>query len=133
MIIELVQTNGPDDFEFPELKKRAKESSRASKTKHYKALSHGKEVAFVSLERWPEFNQMVVYEIFVPFSIRQQGVGTAVLNEIEHISAREGLADIRLRPSPLGTDITKAALIDWYKKRGYDCDTSVSDDLIKRI
>lgn len=133
MVIALVQTNIPDDFEIPELTKRAQNSSRSLKTKHYKAVSCGREVAFVSLDRWPELNQMVVYEIFVPISIRRQGIATAVLNEVERISAYEGFSLIRLRPSPLDIGVTMSSLIDWYNKRGYVSDLSVPGDLVKSI
>lgn len=133
MMITLLQTNGIEDFEIPELKKRAQESTRSLITKHYKALAHGKEVAFVSLDRWPEPKQMIIYEIFVPISIRRQGIATAVLNEAERIAACEGLSVIRLRPSPLDTGITMTALIDWYNRHGYVSDLSVPGDLIKTI
>src|SRR4030042_6453328 len=101
MDITLVETKWPDDFEIPELKKRAQESPKSSLTKHYKALSQGRAVAFVSLDHWSYLSllaarpvsecafkslwgepfRMVIYEIFVPQFARRQDIATAVLNE----------------------------------------------------
>jgi hypothetical protein len=125
----LVETKGPADFEIPELKTRTQESSRSKITKHYKALSQGKEVAFISLDPWPEPPQMVVYEISVPQFARRQGIATAVLKEVERISACDGLSVVRLRPSPLDSSITMDALIDSYNRKGYECHSSVPGEL----
>jgi hypothetical protein len=133
MDITLVQTKGPNDFKIPELTKRAHESSRSKKTRHYKALAQSEEVAFVSLDRWPELSQMVIYEIFVPRSTRRQGIASAVLNEVERISACEGLSIVRLAPAPLDAGITKDALYDWYGRRGYVSDPDISGELFKVI
>lgn len=116
MNITLIETKGPDDFEIPELKKRAQESSTGPITKHYKALAHNQEVAFVSLERWLELNQMVICNIFVPLSTRQQKFAIAVLNEVERIAACEGLSDVRFMPSSIDSPFNN---IDWCKSRGY--------------
>jgi len=153
MNITLVETKGPDDFEIPELKKRAQESTKSLLTKHYKALSQSREVAFVSLDRWSyrsllaarsvaEFAfqslwstpfKMVIYEIFVPQSLRRQGIASAVLNEVERIAAYEGLSLVRLGPLPMDSGITKDALIDWYIRRGYVHDSGGSGELVKTI
>lgn len=116
MNITLIETKGPDDFEIPELKKRAQESSTGPITKRYKALAHNQEVAFVSLERWLELNQMVICNIFVPLSTRQQKFAIAVLNEVERIAACEGLSDVRFMPSSIDSPFNN---IDWCKSRGY--------------
>lgn len=149
MDIILVETKSPDDFEIPELKKRAQDSTKSSLTKHYKALSQGREVAFVSLDRWsylsllaarpfneflwPEPSTMVIYDIFVPHFARRQGIATAVLNEVERISACEGLSHVRLRPFSLDSGITTDALIDWYIRRGYVHDSANTGELFKII
>ena len=133
MQITLVQINGPDDFKVAELRNRAQESSRSPKTKHYKAVMHDKEIAFVSLDRWPEFSEMVVYEIFVPPSKRRQGFATAILNEVEHISICEGFSTVSLIASPLDHDITEDDLLAWYSRRGYERDLNDQKKLSKLI
>jgi hypothetical protein len=124
MVITLVQANGPDDFEVSELKKRAQDSIRSPKTQHYKAMRHSKDVAFVSLDRWPEFSEMIVYELFVPSSTRRQGIATEVLKEVERISACEGFSTVSMLASPLDHTITEDLLCGWYSRRGYDSDTT---------
>jgi GNAT superfamily N-acetyltransferase len=133
MVITLIQANGFSDFEVPGLKKRAQESTLSPKTKHYKAMAHSKEVAFVSLDRWPELGEMAVYEIYVPPSARRQGIATAVLNETERISACEGFSTVSLFASPLDHGITEDALCDWYSRRGYVRDSNDRRKFIKII
>lgn len=96
-------------------------------------MAQSKEVAFVSLDRWPELSQMVIYEIFVPRSTRRQGIASAVLNEIERISLCEGLSVVRLTPAPLDTGITREILSVWYDRRGYVSDPNISSVLFKVI
>lgn len=153
MNITLVETKGPDNFEIPELKKRAQESTKSLLTKHYKALLQSREVAFVSLDRWSyvsllatrpvaEFAfqslwrepfKMVIYEIFVPQFLRRQGIASAILNEIERIAACEGLSLVRIGPSSIDAGITKDALIGWYIRRGYVHDSGGSGELVNAI
>ncbi len=133
MAITLVKTNGSGDFKDSELKKRSKESSLSPKTLHYKAMAHSKEVAFVSLDRWPELSEMVVYDLFVPVHTRRHGIATAVLNEVERISACEGFSTISIFASPLNHGITEDALCDWYSRRGYVRDSNDRRKYIKII
>lgn len=125
MDIILVQTNSPVDFENSELKERAQKSIRGPITQHYKVLAHSKEAAFVALERWPEFSEMVVCKIFVPLSTRRQGIATAVINEVERISACEGFSNVSVIASPLDNDIKENDLHDWYSRRGYERDPNM--------
>lgn len=54
MKIDLIEIESLDSVSLPELKSRALESSKSLKTTHYRVLADGKEVAFTSLDRWPE-------------------------------------------------------------------------------
>jgi len=139
MDITLVETKGFEDFEIPELKKRAQESTPSPLTKQYKAVSQCTEVAFVSLDHWSYLSllaakpvsdfafkslwsepfKMVIYDIFVPQFARQQGIATAVLNEVERISICEGLSAVRVKPFSLDPSITTDVLTAWYIRRGY--------------
>ncbi len=135
MEIVLIEAETPDSFRHPELKVRAIISTKCKKTIHYKALADGEEVAFVSLDRWPEteFNHMVVYEIFVPRSLRCKGFGRAALAEAERIARIEGFKKIRLRPLPLDQKISKEELTEWYIRRGYEKDNLIADGLEKTL
>ncbi len=119
MDITLVQTNGPVDYENTELKKRTEESTLSPKTIHYKAIAQNNEIAFVSLDRWSEYSEMIVYELFVPRPKRRQGIASAVLSKVERISAYEGFSNVSVIASPLDNDITENDLHDWYSRRGY--------------
>lgn len=133
MNIALIQVKSPDEFEAIELKKRAEESPRSRKTIHYKVSIEGREVGFLALDRWPELGQMVVYEIFVPQSVRNQGIATAVLKETERITACEGLSIVRVRPFALDHGITEEALFNWYEQQGYTRDSNVPSELFKVV
>lgn len=133
MNITLMQVKSPEDFETPELKNRAKESTRSKITIHYKASVDGREVAFLALDRWPELGAMAVYEIFVPLSVRRQGIATAVLKETERITACEGLSLVRVRPYSFDHGITREALFNWYDQQGYVRDSNIPGELFKIV
>ena len=133
MNITLTQAKSPDDFESLELQKRTKESSRSRKTIHYKVSFEGREVAFLALDRWPELGQMVVYELWVPQSMRRQGIAAAVLKETERITACEGLSIVRVHPVPLDHGITEEVLLKWYDQQGYLRDSNIPSELFKIV
>jgi len=125
----------PDCFMLSELKARAIKSTRSPKTMHYRVFTDGAEIAFLSVDRWPEaeFNLIVVYEIFVPRSLRRKGIGSAVLAEIEQLATKEGFQRVHLKPCPLDSDITSAELAEWYEKRGYSWDPLVPGNMEKHL
>jgi hypothetical protein len=133
MVMRLSVIRFPSDFELPALRKRAQESSKSIKTIHYRCIADGQEVAFVSLDRWPELGEMVLYEIFVPRELRRQGIGSAALSEVENTAINEGMFLIRLRPRPLDGGISEADLAKWYSQRGYECDPNIAGDMQKKL
>lgn len=135
MKIQLIKIKTADCFESIELRTRARESSKSLKTIHYRVLADGFEVAFVSLDRWPEpeISQMVVYEIFVPRDMRGKGIGSVVLSEIEKVAIIEGFQKMHLRPYPLDPETMQRKLNDWYLHKGYSWDPNVACDMEKFI
>lgn len=133
MTISLIEILSADCFESSELMLRAIESVKSPKTRHYRVLANGLEAAFLSLDRWPEpsISQMVVYEIYVPHSMRRKGIASAVLAEVEFVARREGFQKMHLRPSPLDSELSKAELEEWYQRRGYNWDPVVVGDMEK--
>ena len=111
------------------------ESTKSPKTIHYRVLANNVEVAFVSLDRWPEpkVNQMVVYEIFIPKNLRRKGIGSAVLDEIEKIAIQEGFQKVHLRPSSLDCGTMQSKLNDWYLNKGYKWDPLITSDMEKNL
>ncbi len=133
MTIELVEIEQPDCFEALELQRRAQDMRSSDRTTCYQALSDGREVAFVALDRWPELDRMVLYEMFVPRRLRRQGYGGAVLNAVEHAALKESFSAVRVTPQPLDDDMSREALIEWYCQRGYKHDPSVPGEMEKHI
>ena len=133
MNITLKELKTNDVIQSNELKIRETESTKSKKTTHYLGVSQGKEVAFVSIDRWPELDQFVLYELYIPKSLRRKGVGKLVLTEIEFIAKKEGFHSVKLKPHPLDSDINERDLIAWYQYLGYCQDTSANGDLIKKI
>ena len=133
MEIRLFEIKGPSDVELPALMRRAQESSKSTKTIHYRAVKDGEAVAFVSLDRWPDLDYMVLYEIFVPKELRCQGIGSAVLAEVENTAIREGIPRMRLRPKPLDHGISQANLAEWYARHGYEWDPTNAGDMQKEL
>ena len=95
----------------------------------------GIEVAFVSLDRWPEpqTNPMVVYEIYIQKDRRRKGIGTGVLSEIENLAIREGFTKLRLRPSPLDRETSESELVNWYLRHGYKWAATTSNEMEKEL
>lgn len=135
MKIQLIKIELEDCFESSELRTRARESPKSPKTIHYRALADGVEVAFISLDRWPEpeVSQMVVYEIFVPRDMRRKGIGSAALTEIEKVAILEGFHKMHLRPYPLDPETNQAKLNDWYLHKGYYWDSNGTCEMEKYI
>lgn len=119
MNIVLTEIEGPGDFRMSRLRKRAEESAKSDKTKLYKAVSDGRELAFLALDRWPEINVMVINEIFVAKYERRKGIGTALLRMVEKMCFQENMAIIRVHPLPFEKNLTEKELLEWYYNRGY--------------
>ncbi len=133
MKIFLIEIKEANCCETRELQQRDQEITKSSKTTCYRALCGGREVAFVALDRWPELDRIVLYELFVRKRLRRQGFGTAVLAEVEHSTLREGFSAVRLSPRPLDNEISLHALIEWYRRRGYQIDSSVPSEMEKLV
>ncbi len=127
MTILLIKSMVPSDFEFPELRQRSQESSKSENTIHYRVTKDGQEVAFISLDRWPTPNYMVLYEIYVAKKMRRQGIGTAVLAEVENAAIKEGISKMLVCPRPLDQEISQQGLVEWYAHLGYHLDANTND------
>lgn len=133
MKISLERIEQSSCYETPELRERFKGIAKSKKTICYRAIHEGREVAFVALDRWPELNQMVLYELFVPRDIRRQDFGTAVLGEVERIAQQEGFLTVRVSPQPLDNNIQPHVLIEWYRQRRYQVDPSAPGEMKKCV
>ncbi|MBF0328583.1 MAG: GNAT family N-acetyltransferase [Nitrospirae bacterium] len=135
MEIQLIKADTADCFKSSELMMRASESSKSLKTKHYRVIADCGEVAFVSLDRWPEpeISRMVIYEIFVLRNMRRKGIGTALLTEIEKVAMQEGFRKTYLRPSTLDCTFSQTDMVNWYLCKGYNFDLAMTGSMQKQL
>ena len=118
MKITLAEIEQANCCETSELQRRAQDIVKSNRATCYRALCGGREVAFVALDRWPEKDRMVLYELFVLRHLRTQGFGRAPLSAVECAALREGFSAVKLNPQALDDDISPQALIEWYRQRG---------------
>lgn len=103
-----------------EIRRCAKDGSKAAATKHFVAIENREEVAFVSLDIYPPSQQpLVLYTLVVPKSVRGKGVGSRVLAEVERLAKRWKYTKVLLRPKSLDESWSNERLRGWYAKRGY--------------
>jgi GNAT superfamily N-acetyltransferase len=114
-----------------EIRARAKVSPKAPRTRHYRAIENGSEIAFLSLDFIPDVDYLVLYELFVPTALRRQGVGSRLLAEVEKMAAGLAYVQVNLTPWPLDDSMSEETLVHWYKVRGYDERPDCSDELQK--
>lgn len=131
--IRLVKVTSNDELDEPELCQRFRVSTKSRKTVSYRALREQCEVAFVAIDRWPEIERLVLYELFVPRHLRKQNVGSAVLRVVEQMAAEEGFAAVRLYPNSLEMPADQTSLERWYQKRGYKPVSDQTSDLEKLV
>lgn len=112
---------------------RAKESPKSPRTRHYRAIENGTEIGFLSLDIIPGVDYLVLYELFVPTSLRRQGVGSRLLEEVEKMAVGLGYVQVNLTPWPLEDGISEEELIRWYKARGYSERPDCPDELQKTL
>jgi GNAT superfamily N-acetyltransferase len=103
-----------------EIRRCAKDGSKAVVTKHFVAVENREELAFVSLDIFPPTQQpLCLYTLVVPKLLRRKGIGSRVLVEVERLAVEWGYRKVLLRPEPLDEIWSKESLERWYSKRGY--------------
>jgi GNAT superfamily N-acetyltransferase len=118
--MELRPITDPEKVVNREIRRRAKEGSKAAPTRHFVAIENGEEVAFVSLDIFPHPQEfLVLYTLVVPKSIRLKGFGSRVLMEVERLAKEWKYAKVLLRPKPLDKSWSSRRLERWYSNRGY--------------
>jgi|GEM_PF-3837400 len=91
------------------------------------------EVGVLVLDRLPDGNNLVIYELFILDQFRRQGIGSSILCEVEFIARREGFLRIALCSIPLDNDISKNDLLKFYENHGYKQVRNVPNDLYKTL
>jgi GNAT superfamily N-acetyltransferase len=99
----------------------------------YVVYRDGREVAFVSLDHFPDSTDIVIYEIFVDPAWRNRGIGTAIMKELELMALRRRCTKIMLCPQPLDSSISRDVLVRWYNQLGYRRSARSHDVMEKRV
>jgi GNAT superfamily N-acetyltransferase len=131
--MELVPITCSDDITNPFIRERALTSSKSKHTQHYVAKENGCQLGFLSIDRIPDANYLVLYEIFVPKNLRHQGIASRLLLDAERLAKDFGYELIVLNPSPFESDYPMKKLVSWYKRLGYRKRRGSSGDLEKCI
>jgi predicted N-acetyltransferase YhbS len=72
-----------------EIRSLALDGSKAAVTLNFVAIEEGREVAFVSLDIFPPSQQpLVLYTLAVPTLLREKGIGSRVLAEVECLAKK---------------------------------------------
>lgn len=131
--MELIELINPEDCLDPQILERARASSKAPHTRHFIAKDAHSELAFIALDLVPMVDYLVLYELFVPDSLRGKGIGARALIDVESFARSKGYSKVTLNPAPLVQDRSPTDLIDWYKSRGYLEGDNVANELEKNI
>lgn len=84
------------------------------------AIESGAEVGFLHVEFWPvEEDRFVIYELFVPASLRRSGIGTWLLAAAEEMARNLGHKSVKLIPRTMDTTFDQQRLKEWYASKGY--------------
>jgi GNAT superfamily N-acetyltransferase len=94
-------------------------SSRCAYTRHFLATESGSEVGLLSIDLLPEEERFVIYEIFVPSSLRRRGVGARLLAAAEEMARDLGYKSALLLPKTMDEAFDQQALEEWYARKGY--------------
>lgn len=116
-----------------EIFKRDKESSKSRYTEHFIYKINGKDLGFISIDKNENVDYLVLYEIFIPISLRGCGYGTKLLGEVEILAKKLGYKRIVLFPEPFEKNISKILLIEWYQKNGYNLMSAETGELEKKL
>ena len=87
----------------------------------------------MAVDRRPELDLLVLYEVFVPRALRNQGYGGEALSAVEEMAVKERFSVVRIRQHPLDEDVDHDDLIRWYRRRGYRPDPSIASEMKKRV
>lgn len=122
-----------DKISNVEILNRVKESSKSKNTEQFVFKVNEQELGFISVDKIEGVDYLVLYEIFIPISLRGCGYGTKLLGEVEILAKKLGYKKIVLFPEPFEKNISKILLIEWYQKNGYNLMSTETRELEKKL
>lgn len=113
----------PNDFEAPELRRRAQSHSAGDDFVLLRAGEGADEWGLVVLDfETGDDDEAILVEIFILRDRRKAGNGTQTLISAEYIAREKGRKRMSLEAEPLDCepddDDAKVTLIRWYRQRG---------------
>lgn len=106
-------------LEDPKLRGRAKRAPQSPVSRWFLATDRGEKVAFVVLDVWPDNENVILYELYVPPRLWRHGVGSATLVAIEAYVRNLGRTSLELDARALTEQLEQDWLERWYERRGY--------------
>lgn len=136
--MNLVYLSRPQQAVTEAIRSRSTESSKGQLTCHYAYCESGEELALVSLDiydrrKFPEIDYLVIYELYVPDALRNNGVGSRALQAAERFAQELGFPKTFVRVAPLFKTRTQEAMMAWYERLGYTRVPGESDALVKVV
>jgi N-acetylglutamate synthase-like GNAT family acetyltransferase len=117
--MELREIESAQQFVSPYLRDKASKSSKAQVTRHYAALSHGQEIAFVAIDVPKDKSCLYIYTLFIEPALRCRGFGAEIVKECQAFAVKLGCKKIRVKPLPIEEGGSEDRLIAWYTRLGF--------------
>lgn len=118
--MELIELRTPEQALNAELRERAAQiGSGIRYTRNFLVFESGEEIAFVSLDFYPEGQPLWLYDLLVPINMRRNHVATRVLNAVEVLAKQNDYREVSLHPKSFDASFPNEELISWYKRCGH--------------
>ena len=118
--MELVEVTNKEQISNTHIRDQFAASTPMIYSRRFLAAESGAEVGFLHAEFWPvEEDRFVIYEIFVPASLRRRGIGTWLLAAAEEMARDLGHKSVLLVPRAGDATFDQRRLEEWYASKGY--------------
>jgi GNAT superfamily N-acetyltransferase len=132
--MELVQIQSTDEIADEELRKRHAKHANFTITRHFLARRDGQDAGYLAVDINPHDEKyFVVYELFVPKRLRNQGIATWMLEMAEKMGAGLGYPEALIHPKTLDDQFSQEDLEAWYHRRGYASLPNQEDTFVKLL
>jgi GNAT superfamily N-acetyltransferase len=119
-VLEFVELADWKDALTTDIRARARDASACGLTKKYSVREDGAEVGYLALDWWPveHCSDLVLYEMFVPESLRHRGIGSQILELTAQLARSRGYSRALVIAKPF-EGYPQEKLVDWYQKNGF--------------
>jgi GNAT superfamily N-acetyltransferase len=118
--MKLVEVTNKEQISNTHIRDQFAASKPMIYSRRFLATESGAEVGFLHTEFWPVVEErFVIYEIFVPTSLRRRGIGTWLLAAAEEVARDLGHKSVLLIPKAMDETFDQQRLKEWYASKGY--------------